>query len=148
MFQSILSLIANKDKLQCIADFLGVTPSREILCLRSELLHPKNSWATIPEFKTIGREVPRRRREMRIKALSVIWDQLLLAPSPMIQIKPWFSGPRSWRQMPENNNSYLFRARSVHPRYSYTVFENTAIMTTFCNNGCIVKYSRFPLCRK
>jgi hypothetical protein len=40
------------------------------------------------------------------------------------------------------------RARSVHPRYSYTVFENTAIMTTFCNNGCIVQYSRFPLCRK
>ena len=35
MLQSILSLIANKDKLQCMADFLGVTPEKFFVSGRS-----------------------------------------------------------------------------------------------------------------
>ena len=59
MLQSILSLIANKDKLRCLANFLESPRGRISWSQagRSELLHPKSSWVTIPEFKN---DWPRR----------------------------------------------------------------------------------------
>jgi len=56
--QSILLLIANKDKLRCLANFLESPPRQRVSWSQvGAAASKKSSWATIPEFKN---DWPRR----------------------------------------------------------------------------------------